>query len=281
MGTFVCMALQGIILFHHFSFFSLLFCSSPHSHLFQSCQPSWIFLHPFFHPVSAGPLSSSSLCIMWWHLFTTQASGCLLLCSVIWLLPFPEWGHSLGQQSMDRTRQHTCRKARDTSVRFYLNTHRPNDWPCVFSLVSSFSSHVCIKNRHIMDLSLSTTTQSRYRNILYVVIGTSLLGTSPESFIPLGTLFWLQVKSHNLAQPCHLILWRQRLRVLLLNTQVALILIQATSWSSRRCRRLSPGSLPAKSASFAETWACIYLYCIRCFTHTHYNYLHFHVSERK
>lgn len=144
------------------SFFAVHSFPSSFNH---PCQPSWIFLHPFFHPVSAGPRSSSSLCIMWWHLFTTQASGCLLLCSVIWLLPFPEWGHSLGQQSMDRTRQRSCRKARDTSVRFYLNTHRPNDWPCVFSLVSSFSSHVCVKNRHIMDLSLSTTTQSRYRNI--------------------------------------------------------------------------------------------------------------------
>lgn len=155
------MALQRMILFHHFSASSFAVLPFPTS-FNHPCQPSWIFLHPFFHPVSAGPLSSSSLCIMWWHLFTTQASGCLLLCSVIWLLPFPEWGHSLGQQSMDRTRQHTCRKARDTSVRFYLNTHRDQMIDLVFfSLVSSFSSHVCVKNRHIMDLSLSTTTQNR------------------------------------------------------------------------------------------------------------------------
>lgn len=37
---YICMALQGIILFHHFSFFSLLFCSSPLSHLFQSSLPA-------------------------------------------------------------------------------------------------------------------------------------------------------------------------------------------------------------------------------------------------
>ena len=60
-----------------------------------------------------------SLCISWWHLFTTQASGCLQFCSVICLLPSPEWGHSLGQRSRDRIRTNT-----------HAHTHaKPHDKP--------------------------------------------------------------------------------------------------------------------------------------------------------
>lgn len=107
--------------FHHF-FFKISPCSFAAHALplsFQSFLPTIVdFLHPSPTQCLLAPVFPSPLCVMWWHLFTTQATGCLLLCSVIWLLPFSEWGHSLGQQSTDRTRQHTCRNTRDSSVQF-------------------------------------------------------------------------------------------------------------------------------------------------------------------
>lgn len=144
------------------------FAAHPLPLSFQSFLPAMVhFLHPSSHPVSAGPVSPSPLCVMWWHLFATQAAGCLLLCSVIWLLPFSEWGHSLGQQSTDRTRQHTCRNARDSSVQF---TSIRTETKCLtfnffIFIFSSFSSHVCVDSRHIMDLSLFPITLGCCRNI--------------------------------------------------------------------------------------------------------------------
>lgn len=174
-----------------FQDFSLIFRSSPCTLVFSSLPAIVDFLHPFSHPVSAGPVSPSPLCVMWWHLFTTQAAGCLLLSSVIWLLPFSEWGHSLGQQSTDRI----CRNARDSSV--YFNTHRDHVWPSIFfSLVLSFSSHMCVEYIHIMDLSLTAIAGIGIET--YVVIVTSLLETSLVSFISTWPLFWLRVKSLNL-----------------------------------------------------------------------------------
>lgn len=198
-GLYILYVLLYMKQFNFIIFFKISpssFAAHPLPLSFQSSLPAIVdFLHPFSQPVSAGPVSPSPLCVMWWHLFTTQAAGCLLLCSVIWLLPFSEWGHSLGQQSTDRTRQHA---GTHVTLLFSLLQYaqRPNVWPSIVFLVWGFSSYVCVDYRQIMYLSLSAITC--YRNIYvigvvigtYVVIVTSLLGTSLESFISTRPLFW-------------------------------------------------------------------------------------------
>lgn len=192
---------------------------------------------------------------MWWHLFTTQAAGCLLLCSVIWLLPFSEWGHSLGQQSTDGTSQRTCKSARDTSVQLYLNTQGHDGWPCgvfIFLLLVGFPSHVGIDNRRIVDLTVPTIAPSPYRNILYVVIGTSPPGNvhgelhSHVAFI----LVTSEVTWTGTTASSHLVM----AKFACISVQYTGITtldpwIHMTNWSSLGCRRLSPVGLVAKSAS--------------------------------
>lgn len=81
--------------------FLLLFLSIPNASLFLlSCETLQIVLHLLsilsiqclFPPRSPQQHSlPPSLCVLWWHLFTTQVAGCLQFCSVIWLLPYPGW----------------------------------------------------------------------------------------------------------------------------------------------------------------------------------------------
>lgn len=81
--------------------FLLLFLSIPNASLFLlSCETLQIVLHLLFilsvqclFPPRSPQQHSlpPSLCVLWWHLFTTQVAGCLQFCSVIWLLPYPGW----------------------------------------------------------------------------------------------------------------------------------------------------------------------------------------------
>lgn len=134
----------------------------------------------------------------------------------------------------------------------YFNTQRPNVWPSIFlSLVLSFPSHVCVDYRHVMDLSLSATVWSRYRNIC------SHSNKPPRNLPRELHLAVILVASGCLIH--HLISWR-----------FVLINRWQKSWS------MATGSQVTKSATYAETRACIYLYFSSCLTHTH-SYLYFHV----
>lgn len=91
------------------AFFCCLFSFVPIASLsLLSYQLNFLasYLHTFY-PMTVPSAPPSPLCILWWHLFATQAAGSLRFCSVIWLLPFPEWGHSLGQRRRDRTLTNT------------------------------------------------------------------------------------------------------------------------------------------------------------------------------
>lgn len=119
-----------------------------------------VFSYILFYNLLSHP---PSLCILWWHLFTTQVAGCLQFCSVIWLLPVPEWGHSLGQRSKERTlTTHTHTHVEEKKhIKF---------WPCVCLTVYCIYKHSCrhILCMYIMFVPACARTRCVFSSYLFV-----------------------------------------------------------------------------------------------------------------
>lgn len=110
-----------------------------------------------------------SLCILWWHLFTTQVAGCLQFRSVIRLLPCSEWGHSLGQRggcTLTTThmvmRNHTLKHMLELFLVAEGQTHFP--WLCRVGILQCM---YCMCNRRVRPLTLWALLRSPWRSIRF------------------------------------------------------------------------------------------------------------------